>query len=201
MAGSATQAKLRFLLSSGHLYAATAPATSAQLMLQHHTEIAGAPSLKRSDDPGQSCKACGTISIPGWTSQISRIDKRAPKMAKRKPGPRKHVTGQLPARSEICIRVKCLVCHRFEDTPLQKTKTSRDKDREKATLQATFPLDAMSNPDPNSSPLEKSTKASRRRERARNHKSGLQAMLDKSRAPATTSLGLGLDLMDLMKEG
>ena len=200
MADAAIKAKLKFLLDSGHLYSATAPATSAQLMLQYHTEIAGTARLKSNDGSRSSCKACGTVLIPGWTSQTSRVEKRASKRANPKPGSKKHTMGQLSAHAEKSVRVKCLACHRYDDTPLQNIKTSRSSERVMAKLQATSPSDAKPNLDPESSLLEKSTKAGRRRERARKHKSGLQAMLEKSKAPATPSLGLGLDLMDLMKQ-
>ena len=199
MADAAIEAKLKFLLVSGHFYSATAPATSAQLMLQYH-EIAGTARLTSNDGSGSSCKACGTVLIPGWTSQTSRVDRRASKTANLKPGSKKHTMDQLSAHAEKSVRVKCLACHRFEDTTLQNTKINRSSERAKAQLQVTSPLDAKLNPDPESSLLEKSTKASRRRERARKHNSGLQAMLEKSKAPATPSMGLGLDLMDLMKQ-
>ena len=201
MADAATEAKLKFLLASGQLYSATAPATSAQLMLQYETQIAGTSGLTSNDGSSLSCKACGTISIPGWTSQVSRVDKRQSRIVNSKSRSKEHTRGQSSAHPEKYVRVKCLACHRFEDTPLQKTKTSRNKQRDQSTLLATSPLNPISNLEPDLSPTERSTKASRRRERARKHKSGLQAILDKSRAPATTTLGLGLDLMDLMKEG
>ena len=201
MADAAFEAKLRFLLASGRLCSATAPATSAEMMLQHHTEIAGTARPTSNDESSLSCKACGTVSIPGWTSQVSRVDKPPSRIVNPKSGSKKHTSGKHSAHPEKYVRVKCLACHRFEDTPLQKAKTSRNKERDESTLLATSPLNATSNLDPDTSPTEKSTKASRRRERARKHKSGLQAMLDKSRAPVTTTLGLGLDLMDLMKEG
>ena len=201
MADAAVEAKLRFLLASGQLYSATAPATSAQLMLRHQTEIAGTARPTSNDGSSLSCKACGTVSIPGWTSQVSRVNKGQSRMVNPKSRSKKRTKGQRSAHPETYTRVKCLACHRFEDTPLQKTKTNRNKEREKSTLLATSPLNAVSNLDPESSPTEKSTKASGRRQRARKHKSGLQAMLDKSRGPATTTLGFGLDLMDLMKEG
>ena len=177
MAEAAIKAKLRFLLASGHLYSATAPATSAQLILQHHTEISGTAGIKSSDGSSSSCRACGTVLIVGWTSQLSRVDKPSSLTANPKPGSKKRRTSVHP---EKYVRIKCLACHRFEDTPLQKTRTSRINGRDKATLQATSSTDAMTNPDPDVCPLEKSTKAGRRREKARKNKSGLQAMLDKS---------------------
>ena len=201
MTDAAIEAKLKFLHTSAHLYPTTAPATCAQLMLQYHTEIAGTARLKSNDGSSLSCKACGTVLIPGWTSQTSRVDKRESKMADPESGSKKHTRGQRSTSFDKYVRVKCLACHRFEDTPLQKTKTSRNSERAlKPTLQATSLLDAKPNLSTESSPLEKADRARKRRERTRNHKSGLQAMLEKSRAPAASSSGLGLDLMDLMKQ-
>ena len=200
MADAAAEAKLRFLNASAHLYSATAPATAAQLMLQRHIEIASDTKFKGNDASGSSCVACGTILIPGWTSQIERFDKRSPKKAAFKPGSRNPRGGQPSAKSGKYIRVKCLACHRYDDTPLQGTNTSFRREMEKTTRQAMSLSDARPL-EPDSSPLEKSTKSSKRRDRARKNKSGLQALLEKSRAPATRSSGFGLDLLDLMKEG
>ena len=201
MADAAIEARLRFLLASGHLCSATAPATSAELMLQHHTEIAGTARLSSSGGSSLSCKACGTVSIPGWTSQVSKVEKGPSRIVNPKSRSKKHTRGQRSAHPEKYVRVKCLACHRFEDTLLQNTNTRRNKEKEKSTLLTTSPMNAISNLAPDSSPTEKSVKANRRRERVRKHKSGLQAMLDKSRTPAATTFGLGLNLMDLMKEG
>lgn len=202
MAGAAAEAKLRFLHTTAHLYAATAPATSAQLMLQRHGEIADHPRPKVNDGLSSSCKACGTVWIPGWTSQISRVEKRAAKVTTNsKSGSRKHNRARDPANCVKFIRVKCLACHRFEDTPLHKTKKSSSSEGARAALQKKSPLDAQPNADPESTPPEGPNRATKRRERARKQKSGLQAMLEKSRTSATPTSGLGLDLMDLMKEG
>ena len=196
---AAKLAKLNFLHASANLCSATAPATSAQLMLQRHIEMASdtRPSSKNGSD--SSCKACGTIFIPGWTLQTSIVEKRASKLAIPKSGSKKHPGSLLSA--EKYVRVKCLACHRFEDTLLQKTRISHRGETAKVTSQATIPTDAERNLDPGSSSLEKSTKASKRRDRARKNKSGLQAILEKSRTPAASSSGFGLDLLDLMKHG
>lgn len=199
MADAAAEAKLRFLHASGHLFSITAPATSAQLMLQRHIDMAGNTRPKSIDGSSLACKACGTVLVPGYTSKTSRVDKRASKMANPKPGSKKHARGKPSPSPEKHVRVKCLACHRFEDTPLQKSKTSSNSEKAKATSRAT-PSDAQPNLDPESSPLDKPPKASKRRDRARKHKSGLQAMLEKSKAPAAPSFGFGLDLSDLMKQ-
>lgn len=197
MADTAAEAKLRFLHAAGHLYSATAPATSAQLMLQRHLEMAGNAEPRGNDGSSSSCKACGTVLIPGWTSQTSRVDKRA---ANPKPGSKKHTRAKPSPIADKYVRVKCLACHRFEDTPLQKSKPSSNSETAKATSQATSSSDAKLQLDPESSPLDNSSKASKRRERARKHKSGLQAMLEKSKLPTAPSSGFGLDLLDFMKQ-
>ena len=201
MADAAAEAKLRFLDASAHLYSAIAPATSAQLMLQRHIEIASNARLKSNDASTSSCIACGTILIPSWTSQTNIFDRASSKKAASKPGSKKHREHRLSAVSEKYIRTKCLACHRFNDTPLLGTSTNRRSEMAKATLKATSLSDAKPNLERDSSQFEKSTKASKRRDRARKHKSGLQDLLKKSRAPATPSTGFGLDLLDLMKEG
>lgn len=197
MAEAAAEAKLKFLHASGHLYSATAPATSAQLMLQRHIEIASNARPKSNDGSSSSCKACGTILIPGWTSQISRVDKGASRTTDLKPGSKKHARGKPSLIPEKYVRVKCLACHRFEDTPLQKSK-SGSHSTAKATMSSSG---AKPNLDPGSIPLDKPTKASNRRERTRKHKSGLQDMLEKSKISTAPSSGFGLDLLDLMKQG
>lgn len=194
MADVAAEAKLRFLHASAHLYSVTAPATSAQLMLQRHIEGAGDPRPQNIDGSSSACKACGTVLIPGWTSRTSRVDKRASRDANLKPGAKKHARGKLFPISEKHVRVKCLACHRFEDTLLQKSKTSSNIDKAKATSRTTRSSHPKPNLDPESNP-----QASKRRERARKHKGGLQAMLEKSKAPTAPS-GFGLELLDLMKQ-
>ena len=202
MADAAAEAKLRFLSASAHLYSATAPATSAQLMLQRRIEIAGNARPKSNDGSSSSCKACGTVLIPGWTSQTSRVDKGASKTANPKPGSKKHSSGKHFPIPLNYVRLKCLACHRFEDTPLRKPNTNWQRETTKATSQATSPSDAKLNLDPELSPLDKpSQAASKRRARARKHKSGLQFMLEKSKTPAAPPSGFGLDLLDLMKQG
>ncbi|CAF9917648.1 hypothetical protein IMSHALPRED_003710 [Imshaugia aleurites] len=200
MADAAAEAKLRFLHASGHLYAATAPATSAQLMLQRQVELAGNARPRSKDESSSSCRACGTVLIPGWTSQTSRVAKAASKANSLKAGSKKHTRRKISPLPEKYVRVKCLACHRFEDTLLQESKTNSNSEKIKATSQATS-SDAMPKLDPESSTLDKTSKASKRRERARKNKSGLQAILDKSKAPAPASSGFGLDLLDLMKQG
>ena len=193
------EARLKFLHASAHLYSATAPATSAQLMLQRHIEIAGNAKLKSDDRSSSSCKACGTILIPGWTSQTSRVDKQASQIRNRKPRPKKHTRGRIFAALEKHIRVKCLACHRFDDIPLPKPETGKINKNVKATSRA-MSSDPKPSLDKEVNPHDKPSKASKRRERVRKHKSGLQAVLERSKAPAAPPSGFGLDLWDLMKQ-
>ena len=199
MADQEVEARLNFLHASAHLYSATAPATSAQLMLQRHIEIAGNAKLKSDDRSSSSCKACGTILIPGWTSQTSRVDKQVLQKADRKPRPKKNTRGRISATLEKHIRVKCLACHRFDDIPLPKPETGKINKNVKATSRA-MSSDPKPSLDKELNPHDKPSKASKRRERVRKHKSGLQAVLQRSKAPAAPPSGFGLDLWDLMKQ-
>ena len=198
MADVAREARLKFLHASAHLYSAIAPATSAQLMLQRHIEIADNAKSKSDEKSSSSCKACGTILIPGWTSQTSRVDKGPSKMASPKPRPKRHTRGRISATPEKHIRVKCLACHRFEDFPLPKSERGRTNKEAKATSNVSSDLKPSLDQELN--PHDKPSKASKRRERVRKHKSGLQAILEKSKAPAAPSSGFGLDIWDLMKQ-
>ncbi|KAM0803006.1 hypothetical protein BDR22DRAFT_841142 [Usnea florida] len=201
MADVGREARLNFLHAAAHLYSTIAPATSAQLMLRRHTEIAGNSKSKSDEKSSSSCKACGTILIPGWTSQISRVDKRLLQVADPKPQSKGHTRGRTSATLEKHIRVKCLSCHRFDDFPLPKPDTGRTNKDAKATSRAISPSDPkpLLNQELNSH--DKPSKASKRRERVRKHKSGLQAMLERSKAPAAPPSGFGLDIWDLMKQG
>ena len=199
MADVAREARLNFLNASAHLYAAIAPATSAQLMLQRHIEIAGNAKSKSDEKSSSSCKACGTISIPGWTSQTSRVDKRALQMPNPKHRPKRHTRGRISATPEKHIRVKCLACHRFEDFPLPKSEKGRTNKEATATSRA-ISSDPKPFRDQEINPRDKPSKTSKRRERVKKHKSGLQAMLERSKAPVAPPSGFGLDIWDLMKQ-
>ena len=199
MADVAREARLKFLHASAHLYSAIAPATSAQLMLQRHIEIAGNAKSKSDEKPSSSCMACGTILIPGWTSQTSRVDKQTLQMANPKPRPKRHTKGRISATIEKHIRVKCLACHRFEDFPLPKSETGSAIKEAKATSRA-LSSDPKPSVDQELNPNDKPSKANKRRERVKKQKSGLQAMLERSKAPAAAPSGFGLDIWDLMKQ-
>ena len=199
MADVGREARLNFLHASAHLYSTIAPATSAQLMLQRHIEIAGNAKSKSDDGSSSSCKACGTILIPGWTSQTSIVDKRAIQMPNSKPRPKRHTRGRISATPEKHIRVKCLACHRFDDFPLPKPDTGRTNKEAKATSRA-ISSDPKPSLDQELNPHDKPSRASKRRERVKKHKSGLQVMLERSKAPAASPSGFGLDIWDLMKQ-
>ena len=199
MADGAREARLKFLHASAHLYSAIAPATSAQLMLEHHIEIAASAKSNSDEKSSSSCKACGTILIPGWTSQTSIVDKRALQMPNRKPWPKRRTKGKNCATPEKHIRVKCLACHRFDDFPIPKSETGRTNKEAKATSRA-ISSDPKPSLDQELNPHDKTSKASKRRERVRKHKSGLKAMLERSKAPAAPPSGFGLDIWDFMKQ-
>lgn len=199
MADVATAAKLRFLNASAHYYSTSAPATSAHLMLQRNLEVADNGLVLREEEGDGSCRACGSILIPGRTSRTSIV---SGEVSKSKARSKKH-RGEREVEKPIkFMKTDCLVCHRFEKKPLQPTDSSIKKSG-KATAQPT-PLTVtragVTDPaSPQSLKPATTNASSKQRAKARKH-GGLQAMLEKSKASSIPSSGFGLDLLDLMKQ-
>lgn len=205
MANTELEAKLKFLRSSSQLYSFTAPSTSAYLMLQHNLESPKDtnPSRKNKRPSGTSCKGCGTILIPGWTSRISIVNKGVATKPIRKARLEKHGRRSTAGPVKV-VRTDCFICYRYEETPLPPAPSRKPLGKIPDTPQTTRLVKA--NADPASSTSGNSPKptaanaSSKQRAKARK-KGGLQAMLEKSKASATPSSGFGLDLSDFMKQG
>ena len=134
MADVATAAKLRFLNASAHHYSTSAPATSAHLMLQRNLELADNGLVLREEEGDGSCRACGSILIPGRTSRTSIV---SGEVSKSKARSKKH-RGEREVEKPIkFVKTDCLVCHRFEKKPLQRPTDSSIKKSGKATAQPT----------------------------------------------------------------
>jgi len=124
----------------------------------------------------------------------------------------KHKAQSKDAGLHKYLKIDCLLCYRFEETPLQGSETK-----------SKHSINKTSNPDPvksehqlppsqgdnfqsaSTSQFEASKPpttytSSKKRANARKQ-GGLQAMLEKSKIPKSSSSGFGLDLLDLMKEG
>lgn len=207
MPNEAADAKIRFLEATARHYASSAPETSAHLMAQRNIEAADnglSPSRNQSNG---SCKGCGSILLPGWTSRTSIIRKGGKVKVQSKKKPRSNASDL-----DRYLRVDCLICYRYEERPLQGLKPKSKHPLQISSEQALVGSGPQQPPSQihdssaasadqaqASKPLATNTN-SKKRAKARKP-GGLQAMLEKSKASTGPSSGFGLDLMDLMKQG
>ena len=194
MTGIAVDARARFLEASAHHYALSAPATSAYLMSQRDIEAVGNKLPTKKGKSEATCEACSSILLPGWTSQKTITTKN---------GSKTNRSGKKISSAQMkYVRTSCLVCHRYKEEPLCEpygkgnnlsqivnprgvSHTGKSGPVATTSQQATKPTTSSNN--------------SKQRAKARKQ-SGLQAMLDKSKASMSSSSGFGLDLLDLMKQ-
>ncbi|KAL2044300.1 hypothetical protein N7G274_003005 [Stereocaulon virgatum] len=200
MADAATAAKLRFLNASAHRYVTIAPATSAHLMLRRNSEVADSGIALKEDERSRACKACGSVLVPGRTSRRRIVSEGV--YLRKAHSKKHHGRNKVEKRSKF-VRTDCLVCHRFEKKPLERSPVSHSQKGSRSKAQP-MPLAlakaGVSNQASPRSPKPATTNASsKQRAKARKH-GGLQAMLEKSKASSTPSPGFGLGLMDLMKQ-
>ena len=198
--------RLEFLKASAHLYATTAPATAAHLMLQFAKV---AEDNGRGYDEGHfqdACRACGTIAVVDRTVQVSLVeDQNAGKQLKApmtKPSEKLRASPQASKFQET----ECLVCHRVTRVSAAKNKSrSQDHSAKQQTIHSTSnapgQLDAAVHQQSTNLCL-KDPKGSGTKQRAKARKrGGLQAMVERSKGSQNTAFASGLDLMDLMKAG
>ncbi len=208
MINEAAEAKVRFLEASARHYASSAPETSAHLMAARHNVEANESGIVSKNKTGSSgsCKACGSILVPGWTARTSIVRKggwsKAALEKKKRP---KNASDLLKY-----LRVDCLLCYRYEERFLQGLKPKSKDALKTSTTQAVIGSEpqhpssqihdssaASTSHVQASQPLTTNT-SSKKRAKARKQ-GGLQAMLEKSKASDSPSSGFGLDLLDLMK--
>ena len=199
MASAAQDAKLKYLEASATMYACTSAPMSARLMLQRDLEVSSLSSSSHATD-FITCKACGTTLLPGLTSKTTIESLRTANKC-HDPSKCKRVE---PVRIDEnliqkWVRVECLTCHRYTKIALNAAKGGKLKSRQTSTVH--IPRErAATHPSP-ATPLKASTSnvSSKQRAKAR-RQGGLSAMLEKSKADSAVPPGLGLDLMDLMKQ-
>ena len=191
------EAKIRFLDAAAHHYSLIAPATSAHLMLQRNSEAADnfIPV-----EGGRACRACGTILIPGSTSRTSIVHEKATKTKVRL---ERHRKADHAGTLMKFIKVDCLICHRYERTPLQGSSSPNIKKLSVSNTRTVPPVGGFADKEPSNMPqsarVGTASASSKQRAKARKH-GGLQAMLDKTKVSADSTPGFGLDLLDLMKQ-
>ena len=188
-------ARARFLENAARAYTQTDSATSSHLITQLNSVNVQGGKISSEDF---SCRACGTIQLPGLTSsttiagEVSEEKRSSREMAKRK------VT-QVNGKS---VQITCLKCHHYVKHALprsvqcsRKTVPSQDK----TALPPTSNEDAAKST-PTSTSHKSATSNAGSRQRAKARKGGLQAMLEKSKQNLMPSSETGLDLMDFMKQ-
>ena len=189
------EAKSAFLERAAQTYAIASPVTAAHFMMVRASQDSVIESAKKTDRSG-ACEGCGAILIPGFTSETKIISPGSAAMpttnADPSPGGKK-VTHRW-------IMVKCTICCRYKKTMLGPLRGSRPiaKDREHATILVEGTSIALPTP---ARPLKVANRnqGSKQRAKSRRH-GGLQALLEESKQSQRSINGLGLDLMDLMKQ-
>ena len=190
------EAKIKFLDAAACRYSMIAPATSAHLMLQRNSEVAD---NSIPVEGAATCRACGTILIPGSTSRTSIVHAKATKTKVRF---RKHGKDDGAGALIKFVRVDCLICQRYERKPLQVSGGTNIK-KPSVSNTRTVPPVRFANEEPSDRPqsarVGTTSASSKQRAKARKH-GGLQAMLEKTKVSASSSPGFGLDLLDFMKQ-
>ena len=193
------RARERFLSHAAQYYAHSSASTSAHLILQQNTHNHKAAKRKQGD-PFQSCQACGTILLPGVTSEIRTESSQRPGKNLRKS--KAQQSARLVGAGIACkyIKTTCLACHRYERTPLEPLER---KKRQPLTQANSGPDESIPLSNGRSGKREKPSNANQSsKQRARSRKQGgLQTLLQRSRRGSSTQAGTSLGLMDLMKQG
>ena len=195
-------ARLRFLKSAAHLYSASAPSTSAHLMLQHAEQAATLRDTRSEKGGGSVCTACGMILVPGWTSRMTLGDTLSSSQpATRSKTKKRKLTKKVKCAGSKYLTTECLVCRRYTKQLLQPNadqSTSHAKKTE--TKQSSLVRAAASTMSPGG-PQQPATQNLSSKQRAKTRKQGgLQAMLEISRAANQSLSESGLGLVDLMKK-
>ena len=183
-----------YLSRASDLLANSSPSTSAYLGSQQ-TEIQhrdGKPVLGGMRH--RMCLACGTLMVPGVTC-ISSRGKPTPTNVKTR-----STQGSGPQIHAKLVQ-NCKVCHKKTVAPdfPAETQTSYHDKKSKPSISETaaIPSVAINNPASGAKPSSAKT-SSKQRAKARRDASGLQALLNKSKA-STNSTPPPLELMDFMK--
>lgn len=207
------QARLKFLDAAAHFYASTAPSTSAQLMRERQDFVADNDIKLRKAEVRGSCQACGTIPIPGSTSQtcvvVDPIKKSRSQRRKRGGNDDTARITQGGGEAHNLVIRKCLACHRSTRIPIllplkpSERNAGRQSNAQGAPQPDSLPGKAKKSGGgllEDEAPHQPSPANSSSKKRAKARKpGGLQAMLDKHKATQSQSSGFGLDLLDIMK--
>ncbi|KAL9005815.1 MAG: hypothetical protein Q9188_001433 [Gyalolechia gomerana] len=195
MPATGLDARIKFLETSAHLLRGTVPETSAHLMQQRNVVAEESDKSLNKAQLKDICRACGMILVSGSISKVSVAVKLG---KKRKFAPE-------PEALEEQSKIECLSCDRVTVTPVQQLQENMRVVAKPIPLAKPSSI-ALSETIPSSDSRTEemgkpaSANASSKK-RARARKQGdLRALLEKSKGTDSSSGGLGLDLMDFMKE-
>ena len=177
-----------FLENSSRYLAVSSPSTSAHLMAERLALNIDDGRAATKDLYDYICVACGTLMIIGWNAVTRQSQQRT--TSKTRKCERRGRHNNFAQTCQVCHRETITVLHFEKDATKTATKTARPKS--KASIP---PTQATENPLNVSKGAEKTS--SKQRAKTRKEKSGLQALLSKSRQIAASSSTLSL--MDLMK--
>jgi ribonuclease MRP protein subunit SNM1 len=204
MTQAAAKARIKFLVTSATYYSQSAPATSAHLMLQCGSVTTGNDIPIKILDSQKACGTCGTILVPGWNSRTSVNPHPKSKNHRLKLRNGAHHT---PGERAKMVMTQCLVCRRSTSSHLQYVaahgSTRKNALKSQAILSGKKCIPTHGAGSTGSVVQEPQTPvpsnlASKKRARARKQ-TGLQEMLQKSKAAGLEALRPTLDLMDIMK--
>ena len=185
MAGSENE-KLRrsFLESSSQYLAVSSPSTSAHLMTERLALTIDDERTATKVLRNKACNACGTLVILGWNAITTRSPQKI-----------SATTRKRARRGRRALVQACKVCHRETITALhiEAGAANAAQPKRKVSISATQAIETPLN---GNKKAEKTS--SKQRAKTRRDKSGLQALLTKSKQQTPASFAT-LDLMDFMK--
>ena len=199
MTVSPREAKARFLETAALFYSSSSPVISACLMINRGAQGSATFATNR-NHLANSCAGCGAILISGLTSE-STIESSAPsiRVKKRTRHFMKKSLAQMDKPAAKWVKVKCLLCDRYEKIALEVSLRANRKILPRKSM-TTGEEDALSMP-VNVSKLPKSVKNQRSKQRVKaRRQGGLRSLLEKSKKTSCSEPSFGLSLSDFMKQ-
>ena len=200
MARNPHGAKAEFLESAAVFYALDAPATSAYLMISRRAQRL-APSFTDRKHLSSSCSGCGTILISGLTSEITiESSVNSTRGNPRRQRFKKRALVPLDKQASKWVKVRCLLCHRYEKTALEVSSRSKPKaSPRQAVISGNEDASAMPTNLTKPSMSANKNRGSKQRAKAR-RQGGLHSLLESSKQTTSNEPDFGLSLLDLMKQ-
>ncbi|CAD0098769.1 unnamed protein product [Aureobasidium mustum] len=205
----------KHLQAASNLLLSTSPHISAFLASQ--LQQTKSPSLSHSNAIPNNCRACGNPLIPGWSCIVSK--RRLPESSSKKPKTKSKVAKKPAIPQHTYMDYKCTLCNSVNtaksetQAPARRSKSAISFLQGKPTVMSTpvqtnattttkptIATTSTPSPAPSTAVSSSSEQARGGADKKRNRKQklgGLQAMLAKSKAPASTPKAF--DFMDFMK--